>query len=38
VEQDIPMGRHFPVLDHRRDGREKEPLLRLVETIPAREI
>ena len=32
------MGRHFPVFDHRRDCREKKPLLGRVETIPTRKI
>ena len=38
VKYNIPMERHFPVFDHRRDGRQKHPLLGRVETIPAREI
>lgn len=36
MKHNIPMERHFPVFDHRRDCRQKQPLLGRVETIPAR--
>ena len=36
VKQHMPMERHFPVFDHRRDGRQKQPLPGRIETIPTR--
>jgi hypothetical protein len=32
------MGQHFVVFDDRCDGREKHPLIDLLETIPTRKI
>jgi hypothetical protein len=38
VKHNEPVERHLPVFNHRRDSRQKQPLLGRVKTIPAREI
>src|SRR5580692_2556657 len=38
VKHNKPVERHLPVFNHRRDSRQKQPLLGRIKTIPAREI